>query len=305
MDDGFQQQLASYQHRLDHLVREGLDLRRTFTTDPNAAPDFTLIRAWQRECAATIGQLSGGSKQHWLSRAYSDAFLLRGPGSSGESEAIAEARVDAIIERIISVLNQAQASLAGMRGSTVPGFPPTRPKAATADLAAARHDSERAKAGQGSRVPQFEGSKVRSSAPSPTRFDFVNDRELRPALGQAFAEAQAALDRGAYGLALVTWASILEAIVTDALQQRLPVQSTALETHRSVSNWTFEARIGAAEQSRMISGGCARLPAVARRYRELLDQAGELRPEVAVGEREAKVTGQVLRLIMRDLAPGR
>jgi len=74
---------------------------------------------------------------------------------------------------------------------------------------------------------------------------------------------------------------------------------------RVVSDWTFDARIGAAEQARLISLGCARLPAVARRYRELLDADGELRGEVPATERDAKVTGQVLRLIMRDLAPGR
>jgi ATP-binding cassette subfamily F protein 3 len=56
----------------------------------------------------------------------------------------------------------------GFTGSRVQGFPPARPKAATADLAGARQDSERAKAGKGSKVQ--EGSKVqRSKGHSPPR----------------------------------------------------------------------------------------------------------------------------------------
>jgi hypothetical protein len=44
---------------------------------------------------------------------------------------------------------------------------------------------------------------------------------------------------------------------------------------------------------------------VARAYHDLTDEAGELRAGVQVGERDARVTGQVLRVVMRDLDPGR
>jgi hypothetical protein len=263
MDDGFRQQIATFEHRLSHLLRDGFDLQRTLSAAPGAS-DLDAMRAWQRECAATISQLSGGSKQHWLSRAYSEAFLLKEPDSA-TPVIDGEAGVGTIVERIIGVLRQAQASLAEMRQSGIPN----------------------------------------TDAPPARRFAFVHDPNLRPRLEQAFVDAQAALDRGAYDLAVVTWASVLEAMVTDALEHHIAAHGGASGVDRVVSDWTFDARIGAAEQARLISLGCARLPAIARRYRELLDADGELRAEVPATERDARVTGQVLRLIMRDLAPGR
>jgi hypothetical protein len=44
---------------------------------------------------------------------------------------------------------------------------------------------------------------------------------------------------------------------------------------------------------------------VARRYRDLTDADGELRTDAPVSEREARLAGQVLRVVMRDLDPGR
>jgi hypothetical protein len=265
MDEGFRQQIATFEHRLSHLLRDGFDLQRTLSAEPGA-PDLDAMRTWQRECAATISQLSGGSKQHWLSRAYSEAFLLKVPDPSAVAQVTAgEAGVGTIVERIIGVLRQAQASLADMRQSGI----------------------------------------ANTDAPPARRFAFVHDPNLRPRLEQAFVDAQAALERGAYDLAVVTSASILEAILTDALEHHIAGHGGASGVERVISDWTFAARIGAAEQARLISLGCARLPAVARQYRELLDADGELRGEVAATEREARITGQVLRLIMRDLAPGR
>ncbi len=263
MDAAFDQQIGVYEHRLDHLLHDGLALHRRLTTDPDRACDLEVVRAWQRECAATISQLSGGNKAHWLSRAYSDAFLVRLPGTP---EAVEEAGVDTLVERIMGVLRDAQASLAGMRQP---------------------------------------GSTDRGPAPTSMRFTFVHDLDLRPRLEYAFADAQTALDRGDYGLAVVTWASILEAMITDALEHLMAGEGRAGEVSRSVADWTFDARIQAAEKARLISGGCARLPGIARQYRAQLDQAGELRADVVASARDAKVTGQVLRLIMRDLAPGR
>jgi len=264
MDDGFRLQVGTYQHRLEHLLRDGLDIYRSLEAGPDRPADLEAMRAWQRECAATISQLSGGSKQHWLSRAYSEAFLLALPGSGGSPQtAAAEAAVITIVERIMAVLRQAQASLSEMQESGIPN----------------------------------------ETAPAPGRFTFVHDAGLRPRLEQAFLDGKAAFDRGAYGLAVVTCASILEAILTDALEHHMAVPGQPVD--RLVADWSFDARITAAEQSVLISHGCARLPAVARQYRELLDASGELRADVPATEREAKVTGQVLRLIMRDLAPGR
>ena len=264
MIDGLELQIGTYQHRLDHLLRDGLDLHRNLrAVDRDLGVDLQVLKTWQRECAATISQLSGGSKQHWLSRAYSEAFLpeeLR--GSAGEDGTV-ETPVDSIVERIIGVLRQAQVSLAEMR----------------------------------------ETGAATQPAPSPRRFAFVHDPDLRPRLEQAWLDGQSAFDRGSHGLALVTWASILEAVLTDALTY---AQGSALALESEpIAGWPFDMRIAAAEEARLISAGCARLPAVAREYRAWLDESGELRPEIPAGEADARRTSQVLRLIMRDLSPGR
>jgi len=264
MDDGFLLQIGMFQHRLEHLLRDGRDIQLSLESGPNRPADLEAMREWQRECAATISQLSGGSKQHWLSQAYSEAFLLTLPGSPGAPPtAVAEAAVITVVERILAVLRQAQASLSEMESRG--------------------HSDE--------------------AAPAPRRFTFVHDADLRPRLEQAFLDGQAAFDRGACGLAVVTWASILEAVLTDALEHHMAAPGRPVD--RFVADWSFDARITAAEQAGLISRGCARLPAVARQYRELLDASGELREGVPATEREAKITSQVLRLIMRDLAPGR
>jgi hypothetical protein len=266
MSDPLDAQIGSYEHRLDHLLRDGSVLRRGLLgRDLPLDGSLDAMRAWQRECAATIGQLSGGSKQHWLSRAYSDAFLPRPDDAALREEVIQELPIDVIVQRIMAVLRDARASLSSLRGGGA---------AAPAALAA-------------------------------PRFSFVHDAALRPRLEQAFADAQVAFDRQAHALALVTWASILEAILTDALTNVPHAAGEPIGQGIPLTSWPFDARIAVAERTRVISGACARLPEAARRYRELLDESGELRADAGVTEQEARLAGQVLRLVMRDLAPGR
>ena len=209
MDDSFRQQIATFEHRLSHLLRDGYDLQRTLSVD-SSAPDLDVMRAWQRECAATISQLSGGSKQHWLSRAYSEAFLLKVPDARRPTAG--EAGVGTIVERIIGVLRQAQASLAEMRQSGIPN----------------------------------------TDAPPARRFAFVHDPNLRPRLEQAFMDAQAAFDRGAYDLAVVTWASTLEA--------SSPTRSnTTSRRTEEQAEWIAWFRIGPSTPNRRGGAGAADL----------------------------------------------
>ena len=56
MDDGFRLQIGTYQHRLEHLLRDGLDIQCSLEADPECPADLEVMRAWQRECAATISQ---------------------------------------------------------------------------------------------------------------------------------------------------------------------------------------------------------------------------------------------------------
>lgn len=209
-------------------------------------------RAWQQRCAVIVQELSGGSKAHWLARAFSEAFLVR----SIAGEIVEQAPLTEIVDRVLGVLDQAGRSLARIADEP--------------DVSAA-------------------------AAPRPTRFDFVHNVALRPILEQAYVNGRTALEHGCLAEALMTTCSVLEAVITDALEH----------VGRHPREWSFETRIDAAEKAELIRGGCARLPPVARRYRDLTDADGKLRGDVTVTAREARVANQVLQVVIRDLDPGR
>ena len=132
-----------------------------------------------------------------------------------------------------------------------------------------------------------------SEAPPPRRFDFVHNPELRPIVERAYTESQRALEQQDYHMALLTACGVLEAIVTDALERKgLSALAAAGAPAGTIADWSFETR-------------CARLPAVARAYRDLTVSNGERRLKATVSDRDARLAGQVLRVVMRDLDPGR
>ena len=245
MDETLRHQHATALGQLEALIRRGREIKNTRAADA--------IRAWQQDCAAAINQLSGGSKAHWLARAYSGAFLVRSP----QGGVVIEADATEIVDRILGVLAQGATSLSRMDDVVVSA----------------------------------------GAAPQPRRFEFVPNAELRPILEQTFADS-AAFARGEFGLALILSCGVIDALLTDALDHaRLRAQDAP--------NWSFETRIAVAEQAGLIRGGCARLPPIARTYRDLTDADGDLRADAAVSVREARLAGQVLRVVMRDLDPGR
>jgi hypothetical protein len=145
-----------------------------------------------------------------------------------------------------------------------------------------------------------------TTAPPPRRFEFVHNPEIRPVLERAYADSRSALEKGDYDLALMTSSGILEAIVTDALEYKgLAALVETGAPAEKISDWSFETRLAVAEKAGLIRSGCARLPAIARSYRARMNAAGDSVPQGTVSESDAKRTGQVLRVIMRDLDPGR
>jgi hypothetical protein len=245
MDENLRHQRDTSLGRLEALMRRGRQL--------GAAPSADATRDWQRECAAAINQLSGGSKAHWLARAFSAAFLVR----AADGGVLVEADTGEIVARILDVLAQGAASLSRMDAV------------------------EAASSGQ---------------APRPRRFEFVHNAALRPLFEQAFDDGARAFEDGHFALALTLACGLIEALLTDALEAG---------GSRRVADWSFDERIGAAERDGLIRGGCARLPAAARRYKDLSDASGQLRPAAEVSERDARVARQVLHVVMRDLDPGR
>jgi len=182
---------------------------------------------------------------------------------SGAGGAVEGALPVEIVRRLLDVLEQAVASLSGIVTSVSAQAPPT-----------------------------------------PRRFDFVHDTELRPVLEQAYTEARSALGQGDFELAMATSCGILEAIVTDALEHKgLSALADAGVPAGKIADWSFETRLVVAERAGLIRGGCARLPAFARTYRDLPNDAGG--PKITISESDARLAGQVLRVVMRDLDPGR
>jgi hypothetical protein len=254
MDETLRHQRDTSLGQLDALIRRGREIALTRSVD--------VTREWQRDCAAAVNQLSGGSKAHWLARAYSDAFMVRSAGAN----VVVEADAAEIVERILGVLAQAAVSLSRMD-----------------DVTAASS----------------------GAPPRARRFDFVHNVDLRPVLEQAYAENGRASDAGDFRNAFLTACGVLEAIITDALEQRVRLKPDStiervrdMTTSERVQDMTFDARLAAAESAGLIRGGCARLPPAARRYRDLT-------PDTLVSERDARVVRQVLNVVMRDLDPGR
>ena len=267
MDQSLQAQLDLYLPRLDALIRRGYQLRDTLAADPSGKPELIANRVWQQDVGVAVNELSGGSKAHWLARAFSEAFLLRSSGGA----VVEGAEPAEMAARLVDVLKQAVASLARLVDDPI--------AAATS-----------------------------AAAPAPRRFDFVHNAELRPVLEQAYGDSRRALEEHRYDEALLVTCGILEAIVTDALQHQgsAALADSGRPTGR-LSDWSFETRLAVAEKSGLIRGGCARLPPVARAYRSNPNNDGgsKLAAPAAVSERDARVVGQVLRVVMRDLDPGR
>jgi hypothetical protein len=260
MDDSLRAQIATNLRHLDGLIHRGRHLNQALATDPSSNSALAANRIWQQDCGAAVNQLSGGSKAHWLARSYSEAFLMR----STTGSVIAAAAPAEIVSRLVDVLEQAVTSLSRMRD------------------------------GHGVSMSS-------QAAQSPRRFEFVHNPELRPVLEQAFSDSRAALEERRFGPALLTTSGILEAIVTDALEHKgLSALAAADPPAGKIVDWSFEARLAVAERAGLIHGGCARLPPVARQYRDLTDA-----DNVTVSESDARRASQVLHVVMRDLNPGR
>jgi hypothetical protein len=264
MDAHLQAQIQAYLSQLDALIRRGRDLGEWVALHPADSSLAAEIRHWQNDCGITINELSGGSKAHWLAKAFSEAFLVR-------SECPVEhVTPEEIVARLVDVLEKGAASLSTMNDT----------KAVTT-----------------------------LEAVIPHRFDFVHNTALRPVLEQAYHASRSALENGAFPDSMLNSCGVLEAIVTDALEHKgLSTLIKLGAPTEKISDWSFETRLAVAERAGLIRSGCARLPLVARGYREPPDNADDDVKEDAkpvISERDARIAGQVLRVVMRDLDRGR
>jgi hypothetical protein len=268
IDESLRTQIQTYITHLNGLIRRGCEVREKLANDPSDPAAMAATRAWQEDCGVTINQLSGGSKSHWLARSFSGAFLMR----SADGRAAEGAPPTEIVNRLIDVLEQAITTLSGMEDD--PNAPGNTPASSLSD------------------------------APAPRRFEFVHNSDLRPVLERAYVDSRHALEQKEYDVALRTSCGILEAIVTDALEFKGPdaLAASGAPTGK-IGDWPFETRLAVAEQTGLIRGGCARLPSAARKYRDPADSNRD--ENLPISEREARQTGQVLHVIMRDLNPTR
>ena len=196
---------------------------------------------------------------------------------STNGEAVTGVAPTEIVKRLIGVLEQAATTLSAMENG--------------ADVSANASAAS---------------TSVSSAAPAPRRFEFVHNAELKPVLEQAYTDSRRALEQQEYELALRTSCGILEAIVTDALEhQGQEALAGADAPAGKIGDWPFQTRLAVAERSGLIRSGCARLPAAARTYRDRTDTPSENGAATKISERDARVAGQVLHVVMRDLDPGR
>jgi len=231
MDENLRAQINTYLAQLDALIRRGSKLRDTLAADPSDNSALVANRAWHQDCGAIIHQLSGGSKAHWLARAFSEAFLVQS-SSGGVIEAVAPAD---IAQRLIGVLEQAVRSLSqmgdGSGASAAPGAaPPPR---------------------------RFEFVHNRELRPVIERaFSDSRDALEQGSYGVALITCCGILET------IVTDA--LEYRGIDGLADaRAPVGK--------IADWPFEMRLEVAQEVGLIRGGWVRLPDVARKYRDLAD----------------------------------
>ena len=193
MNASIQTQIEQYRSLLQRLIQRGAELRKLVASSPGDSSIVQQVRSWQEACGAAVNQLSGGSKAHWLARAFSEAFLMRSSGGAAiESVSTAD-----IVQRLLDVLNQATASIDQLDADA-----------------------------SGSLI----STATQPTSAAPRRFDFVHNRDLRLVLEQAFIEGRRALDQGSYGRALLVSAGILETIVFNTLirqmrQIRRPIMS--------------------------------------------------------------------------------
>jgi len=268
MDESLRSQIEIYLSHLDALIRRGQRVRDSLAISPSKHPSSESAIA-----ATRAWQQDCGVTINQLSGGSKAHWLARSFSDafmvrSSTGHAVDGAAPYTIVQRLLDVLEQAVASLSQQDDAQI--------------------------------------ISASSKAPPPRRFEFVHNAELRPILEQAYADSRRALEQGQYDLALRTSCGILEAIVTDALERKgLNALAAPGTPEEKIADWPFRTRLAVAEKAGLIRGGCARLPAVARTYRDPSPTNDESRPSAAISERDARQTAQVLHVIMRDLDPGR
>ena len=241
MDEDLRAQIDTYLPHLDGLVRRGVELREVLEADPSNASALAAYRVWQQEVGVTINQLSGGSKAHWLARAFSEAFLVR----STTGHVVDGVTPAEIITRLVGVLEQAVTSLgqlgAGLATAATPEAAPPPRRFEFVHNPDLRPILEQAY--QDGRRTLDEGN-----------------------FGLALVACCGILET------IVT-----DALEHRGLTA-LPADNGA---QGKVTDWPFETRLAVAESVGLISGGWPRLPEVARKYRDSTDAVGILKPQVS------------------------
>jgi hypothetical protein len=244
MDENLQQQIDTFLRQLNGLILRGQQIRDTLKEDPSNQSALVANRVWQQDCGVTIHQLSGGSKAHWLARAFSEAFLMR--SASGEIiETVAPA---GIVERLVNVLERAVASLSQMvSGQGI---------SSASETVITPH--------------RFEF--VHNAALRPILEQAYADS--RRALDQGKCSLALVTICGILE-AIVTDALEFKGIssLADAGIPQGPI-----------GDWPFETRLEIAESAGLIHAGWRRLPEVARKYRELSDAEGHPKVEITDGD---------------------
>ena len=227
-ENGLRAQVELYLARLNDLIRRGQQLRDALSSKSANGSAVLKIRAWQEEIGITINQLSGGSKAHWLARAFSEAFLMR----STAGQAVEGAPTEEIVQRLLNVLEQAVAALSGPQDVRI-------------------SSSSAAGAAEPHRFDFVHNAEIR---PILER-TYVESRN---------ALEQGDYDLAMRSYCGILEAIITDALEHSGVDAR----SGPDVPPDKISEWPFESRLAVAEKVGLIRGGCSRLPQVARTYRD-------------------------------------
>lgn len=241
MEESLRTQIETYLRRLDWLIRRGRQLRDNLAADPAGPSPLAAYGAWQQDCGLAINELSGGSKAHWLARAFSEAFLVR--SASGDVvEAVAPAE---IVGRLVGVLERAVASLTQL----------DERQAGISALASA----------PAPRRFDF----VHNPELRPVLEQAFSVAQV------ALAEGNYALSL--VTLCGILETIVTDALE----YKRVNALADAGIPEGNIADWPFENRLVVAESTGIIRGGWIRLPEIARKYRDIPDLAGVLQANVS------------------------
>ena len=147
---------------------------------------------------------------------------------------------------------------------------------------------------------------LQPSAPvTETRaFQYVGNTQLRSIVARDYDEAQRTFVVKAWKSAIILCGGSIEAILLDQVQRdaHRARACTAAPKNSDIARWRLTDLIDVCVELALITPGASKLSHSVRQYRNLVHPGAELASGLVVGEEEARIALDVLRIVDRDLS---